>query len=84
MQNQILNELRIVKEQATLAANAARDNHTQITGHPDEWPGWDLRWLVNAAKKRDWKKMTLVEMQACLLAATDEERKAIKEANKPE
>ncbi|MEK0371964.1 hypothetical protein [Corynebacterium mastitidis] len=56
--------LHEAKVAAIEARDNSRDNRTQLRGPKDQ--GWDVSWLVDAARKRDGKlnKGTLVELLA--------------------
>ena len=59
-----------------------KDVREQLTGgrNAGEYPGWNIQTVLKAARKKDFAALTAMEIQAVLLAGTDEDIKRARTA----
>lgn len=59
-----------------------KDVREQLTGGRDagQYPGWDIKTVLNAARRKNFRALTSMEIQAVLLAGTKDDIKAARAA----
>jgi GH25 family lysozyme M1 (1,4-beta-N-acetylmuramidase) len=59
-----------------------KDIREQLTGGRDagQYPGWDIKTVLNAARRKNFRALTSMEIQAVLLAGTKDDIKAARAA----